>query len=92
MNVESIPTGDSFKRSTSRKLLYVQVVEQIRHLIKQGELAPGDQLLPERELAEMLKVSRTSVRQALAVLEGMGIIEITPRDGPTFGSEVWMGR
>lgn len=81
MNFESLTTGDSFKRPTAQKPLYVQVVEQIRQLIKQGELAPGDQLLPERELAEMLKVSRTSVRQALAVLEGMGIIEITPRDG-----------
>lgn len=81
MDVESLPTGDNFKRPTAQKPLYIQVVEQIRQLIKQGELAPGDQLLPERELAEMLKVSRTSVRQALAVLEGMGIIEITPRDG-----------
>lgn len=81
MSLAQTPTGDSFKRSRSRKPLYVQVVERIRELIKQGELAPGDQLLPERELAENLKVSRTSVRQALAVLEGMGIIEITPRDG-----------
>jgi GntR family transcriptional repressor for pyruvate dehydrogenase complex len=56
-------------------------VERIQESIKKGELAPGDQLLPERELAEKLSVSRTSVRQALAVLEGMGIIAITPRDG-----------
>lgn len=74
-------TQGSFKRKTSRKPVYVQVVEQIRESIKQGELAPGDQLLPERELADHLGVSRTSVRQALAVLEGMGVIEITPRDG-----------
>jgi GntR family transcriptional repressor for pyruvate dehydrogenase complex len=71
----------SLKRLNRQQPLYSQVVRQIRQLIKSGELAPGDQLLPERELAEKLGVSRTSVRQALGVLEGMGVIEITPRDG-----------
>jgi GntR family transcriptional repressor for pyruvate dehydrogenase complex len=71
----------SLKRESRQQPLYSQVVEEIRQLIKKGELRPGDQLLPERELAEKLGVSRTSVRQALAVLEGMGVIEITPRDG-----------
>ncbi len=74
-------SGDSLKRPGPQKPVYTQVVEHIHQLIKQGELAPGDQLLPERELAERLGVSRTSVRQALATLEGRGIIEITPRDG-----------
>jgi len=74
-------TTESFKRQKSKKPVYVRVVEQIRNSIEQGELTPGDQLLPERELAGQLGVSRTSVRQALAVLEGMGVIEITPRDG-----------
>ena len=73
--------GNSFKRSKPQKPIYVRVVEEIRQRIKDGELSPGDQLLPERELAESLKVSRTSIRQAFAVLEGMGVIEITPRDG-----------
>ncbi len=71
----------SLKRTTGQKPVYSQMVAQIRQMIKDGELAPGDQLLPERELAEAFKVSRTSVRQALAVLDGMGVIEITPRDG-----------
>lgn len=70
-----------FKRAKAKKPVYARVVEQIRQSIKNGDLAPGDQLLPERELADYLGVSRTSVRQALGVLEGMGIIEITPRDG-----------
>jgi GntR family transcriptional repressor for pyruvate dehydrogenase complex len=73
--------ASSLKRLTRQQPLYSQVVEQIRQLIKEGELTPGDQLLPERELAEKLGVSRTSIRQALAVLEGMGVIEINPRDG-----------
>jgi GntR family transcriptional repressor for pyruvate dehydrogenase complex len=44
-------------------------------------LLPGDQLLSERELAEKFQVSRTSMRKALAVLAGMGVIEVSPRDG-----------
>lgn len=69
------------KRPTSQKPVYLQVADQIQQLINQGSLMPGDQLLSERELAAKLNVSRTSVRQALATLEGRGIIEVTPRNG-----------
>jgi len=61
--------------------VYVSVVEYIQTLIKQGELKPGDPLLAERELCERFNVSRTSVRKALAILSGMGLIEVTPRSG-----------
>jgi GntR family transcriptional repressor for pyruvate dehydrogenase complex len=74
-------TANRLKRATPQKPVYVRVVEQIQQLIRNGDLAPGDQLLSERELAESLGVSRTSVRKALAVLDGMGVIGVTPRDG-----------
>ena len=61
--------------------VYSIIVDNIRNLIKQGELKPGDQLLSERELCEQFNVSRTSVRKALAVLSGMGLIDVTPRGG-----------
>ena len=61
--------------------VYTTIVNHISHLIKQGELQPGDQLLSERELCEQFDVSRTSVRKALAVLAGMGFVDVTPRDG-----------
>lgn len=61
--------------------VYLRIVQQIKNLIRSGELVPGDQLLSERELAEQFAVSRTSIRKALAVLAGMGAIEVTPRDG-----------
>jgi GntR family transcriptional repressor for pyruvate dehydrogenase complex len=81
MGAQQIQITDSLKRSTRQKPVYAQVVAQIQYLIENGELNPGDQLLPERELAAKLGVSRPSVRQALAVLDGQGVIEVTPRDG-----------
>lgn len=81
MKSTETPTAVNLKRMTRQKPVYAQVATQLRQMIERGELMPGDQLLPERELAEKLGVSRPSVRQALAVLDGMGVIEITPRDG-----------
>ncbi|QDR82645.1 FadR/GntR family transcriptional regulator [Sporomusa termitida] len=61
--------------------LYRDIVAQIRQLIQDGSLAPGDQLLPERQLAEKLGVSRSALREALTVLDSMGLIDITPGGG-----------
>jgi len=58
---------------------YEQVAEQIRRLISDGALKPGDLLPPERDLAVRLGVGRSSVRDAVRTLEVMGILE--PRQG-----------
>jgi GntR family transcriptional repressor for pyruvate dehydrogenase complex len=63
------------------KRLYQDIVEQIRGLMAGGELKPGDRLLPERDLAEQLHVSRVSVREAIRALEMMGVVEIRPGEG-----------
>lgn len=52
-----------------------QVFEQIRELIYKGEFKPGQQILPERELAMSMAVSRTSVRNAINKLVTMGLLE-----------------
>ena len=52
-----------------------QVFEQIRELIYKGEFKPGQQILPERELALSMAVSRTSVRNAINKLVTMGLLE-----------------
>jgi len=53
--------------------------------IQRGELRPGERLGAERELAEALGVSRSTVRQALGALEGAGAVRRVPgRGGGTF--------
>ncbi len=59
--------------------VYEEVAAQIERLIADGRLRIGDRLPPERELAERFGVSRTSVRDAIRVLELMGLVE--PRQG-----------
>ncbi len=63
------------------KRLYEEIVEQIKHLITDGKLKPGDKLLAERELADQFQVSRASVREAIRTLEMLGVIDIRPGEG-----------
>lgn len=63
------------------KKVYEEIIGQIKKLIIDGKLQPGDKLLSERELAERLNVSRASVREAFSALEIMGIITIRPGEG-----------
>jgi GntR family transcriptional repressor for pyruvate dehydrogenase complex len=52
-----------------------QVVRHIAVLIERGALKPGDRLVPERELAQELGVSRPTVRAGLHALAAMGVTE-----------------
>lgn len=62
------------------------VLEKIETDLLDGRLEPGDRLPPERELAAMLGVGRSSVREALRVLEVMGLIRTGTGSGPTSGA------
>jgi len=68
-------------KSIQTKKIYKNIVEQIIFLIREGSLKSGDKLPPERTLAEMLDVSRASLREALSVMEIMGIVDIRPGEG-----------
>src|SRR5271157_4003551 len=61
-----------------RNKVYEEVAQQIERLIVK-KLKPGDKLPSERELAEMLQVSRSSIRDAIRGLELTGLVE--PRQG-----------
>lgn len=59
---------------TSYVPLYRQLVDEFVRKIDSGELRPGDRLPSEREMAESLKVSRITARQALDTLEQLGLV------------------
>lgn len=58
-----------------------RIVAQIKSLIAEGKLKHGDKLPPERELAEIMNVSRTSVREAIKTLAAMGLVVIRKGHG-----------
>ena len=61
--------------------LYRQVADQLRALIDSGEYGLGSKLPTERDLAEQLKVSRPTVREALIALEVEGRVRIRVGSG-----------
>ncbi|MFI5057916.1 MAG: FadR/GntR family transcriptional regulator [Candidatus Acidiferrales bacterium] len=61
--------------------LYEQIVQQVEESIRKGVLKPGDQLPPERELAQQFGVSRTAVREAVKALREKGFVEAYPGRG-----------
>ncbi|MQA97324.1 MAG: GntR family transcriptional regulator [Streptosporangiales bacterium] len=71
----AVAQGDLFSPVTVSRVSQV-IVEQVRLLLRQGRLRPGDRLPSERELCERFGVSRVTVREALRVLEANGLIEI----------------
>lgn len=52
------------------------IVDQIKLLIRDGRLKPGDRLPSERELCQQFGVSRVTVREALRILEASGLVTI----------------
>ena len=72
------PTIKSDFEVVRRNKVYEEVAKQLERLILK-KLQPGDKLPSERELAEMLGVSRSSIRDAIRSLEMVGLVE--PRQG-----------
>jgi GntR family transcriptional regulator, transcriptional repressor for pyruvate dehydrogenase complex len=57
------------------------IIEQLVNQIRSGTLKTGDRLPSEHELVEILKVSRSSVREALQGISAMGLVEIRHGEG-----------
>jgi GntR family transcriptional repressor for pyruvate dehydrogenase complex len=77
MTIEPTPT-----RPLDRRKIYEQVADQLLGLITSRLLTPGDAIPPARELTEAFSVGRSSIREALRVLESQGVI--TAKPGGTF--------
>ena len=63
------------------KKIYEEIIDQIKQLIIDGHIKPGDKLPSERELVDSFRVSRSSIREALSALEMMGILEVRTGEG-----------
>lgn len=68
---------------------FEEIANQIRELVANGKLKPGDRLPAERELSAKFNVSRNTLREALRALELSGMIEL--RKGATGGAFVLPG-
>jgi len=68
-------------RAIDKTKLYTAIVDQILEGIRTEALKPGSALPPERVLAEQFAVSRTSVREAIRVLEHSGVVEVRTGSG-----------
>lgn len=74
--------------SVTRTRTYEQVVHQIRQRILDGRLKAGERLPNERDFAQHLGCSRTSLREALRILESQGIIDVRVGGGPSSGAMI----
>jgi GntR family transcriptional repressor for pyruvate dehydrogenase complex len=72
--------------STPTPRAWRTVLEKIEGDLLEGRLAPGDRLPGERDLSSALGVGRSSVREALRVLEVMGLIRTSTGSGPNAGA------
>src|SRR3712207_1968352 len=67
---------------------FEETVERLGTAIRLGLLPPGSQLPPERDLAEQLMISRSTLRQALTTLVQSGhLVAVRGRSGGTFVSD-----
>lgn len=70
-----------YVNSPQNNKVYIEIVKQLRAMIEQDSLKPGDKLPSERELSERLNVGRSSVREALRALELLSLIETRRGEG-----------
>lgn len=63
-----------------RRSLHDELVERLRLLIVEGDLAPGSKI-SEKDLSDLFAVSRTPLREALKVLAREGLVELSPNRG-----------
>ncbi len=74
-------TPEPLFQPVRRSRVYEDIVRQIQDRLADEHLQPGERLPGERALAGTLSVSRQSVREALRVLDYLGVVEVRPGEG-----------
>ncbi len=70
-----------FVKKLNRSRLHEEIALMIQKKILRGDIAPGEKMPTERELAETLDVNRSTIREALRKLEIQDLVEIRHGDG-----------
>lgn len=68
--------SETVKPIVKKDRLYKKIIQSIMSFIEENNMKPGERLPSERALAELLDVSRTTVKEAVSVLEANGIVHI----------------
>lgn len=79
------PTLDSFDR-LERRTMVSETTRMLKEMIIDGRLQPGDRLPAERDLCDVLQVSRPTLREAIRSLDAMNILRALPGAGTFVGS------
>lgn len=80
MTIEKQKSNLSFK-SLAHKSIVDRLVDQLTNAIINGDIAPGQKIPTELELASSFQVGRNSVREAIKVLEAFGVLNIKRSEG-----------
>ena len=75
------PSTAALRPLERSRRLYEDVGERLGDFVRESSMKPGDQFPAERELAQKLQVSRTSVRQSFVVLQALGFVDVRHGEG-----------
>jgi GntR family transcriptional regulator, transcriptional repressor for pyruvate dehydrogenase complex len=75
------PSTAALRPLERSRRLYEDVGERLGEFVRESNMKPGDQFPAERELANRLHVSRTSVRQSFVVLQALGFVDVRQGEG-----------
>jgi GntR family transcriptional repressor for pyruvate dehydrogenase complex len=86
--IERTPALEAIFKPVDPPTTFEETVERLGTAIRLGLLVPGTQLPPERDLADQLRISRSTLRQALTTLVQSGhLVSLRGRAGGTFVAE-----
>jgi GntR family transcriptional regulator, transcriptional repressor for pyruvate dehydrogenase complex len=75
------PSTAALRPLERSRRLYEDVGERLGEFVRESRMEPGDQFPAERDLAQRLHVSRTSVRQSFVVLQALGFVDVRQGEG-----------
>lgn len=79
--IEKACSSEPFGGTMERSSVAMQILERIKAALIRGELKPGDYLPSENELTHTLSIGKSSVREAIKMLQAIGIVEVRRGQG-----------